>query len=488
MREIFAPMRWDLAGFALSRAHATALLAFAAGTAWPAEVSVGLCVAMLLSAAACALIVALSPCCSYRRRNVGPWAIAAAGCAGVACIAWGCCQEAWPCAILGFALSGICVGYYESVWGRRFVGMRHDRIQSYTLLITALSSLLGIVLGFAPSSLLLLIFVGMLLAGAAVLFAVGEHASHTGRANSDDHTQAGPEPMVATTESDGEQELRERHHRALVNILLCCLVYSCIYNLVVTLAYDFMPSQAASQVRFAANFVTALGLLALSAFMRPLSSVGVLRLVLPVTAVGFVFYLILPQSWGWAALTVSGIGRKLFDILTWVLVAQAVGAHSLQPDRYFGFLIAGKNMGYLMGLLLATVTLRYDPGVIQVVTVVPILLLALIVLFVWVFPERVIEQLFCAIAAPNKADSMGADLEKGVAAVAKGCGCTPRETEVLGLLARGRTQAVIAKRLGISPGTAHSHIVHVYQKLGVGKQQELIEKVESAGHQEEDAK
>ena len=131
-------MRWDLAGFALSRAHATALLAFAAGTAWPAEVSVGLCVAMLLSAAACALIVAMSPCRSYRRRDVGPWAIAAAGCAGVACIAWGCCQEAWPCAILGFALSGICVGYYESVWGRRFVGMRHDRIQSYTLLITAL--------------------------------------------------------------------------------------------------------------------------------------------------------------------------------------------------------------------------------------------------------------------------------------------------------------------------------------------------------------
>ena len=172
-------MRWDLAGFALSRAHATALLAFAAGTAWPAEVSVGLCVAMLLSAAACALIVALSPCCSYRRRNVGPWAIAAAGCAGVACIAWGCCQEAWPCAIRGFALSGICVGYYESVWGRRFVGMRHDRIQSYTLLTTALSSLLGIGLGFAPSSLLLLIFVGMLLAGAAVLFAVGEHSSHT---------------------------------------------------------------------------------------------------------------------------------------------------------------------------------------------------------------------------------------------------------------------------------------------------------------------
>ena len=48
LREIFAPMRWDLAGFALSRAHATALLAFAAGAAWPAEVSVGLCVSMLL--------------------------------------------------------------------------------------------------------------------------------------------------------------------------------------------------------------------------------------------------------------------------------------------------------------------------------------------------------------------------------------------------------------------------------------------------------
>ena len=47
-------------------------------------------------------------------------------------------------------------------------------------------------------------------------------------------------------------------------------------------------------------------------------------------------------------------------------------------------------------------------------------------------------------------------------------GLTPRELEVLRLLARGASTRVIGRRLEISPKTAANHIEHIYAKLGVG--------------------
>ncbi len=44
---------------------------------------------------------------------------------------------------------------------------------------------------------------------------------------------------------------------------------------------------------------------------------------------------------------------------------------------------------------------------------------------------------------------------------------TPRELEVVQLLARGCTYARIADRLGISEGTVTSHIKNLYRKLDV---------------------
>ena len=45
-------------------------------------------------------------------------------------------------------------------------------------------------------------------------------------------------------------------------------------------------------------------------------------------------------------------------------------------------------------------------------------------------------------------------------------GLTPREVEVLRLLARGLSNKEIAQRLFISPKTAGSHVEHIYSKVG----------------------
>jgi HD-GYP domain-containing protein (c-di-GMP phosphodiesterase class II) len=45
-------------------------------------------------------------------------------------------------------------------------------------------------------------------------------------------------------------------------------------------------------------------------------------------------------------------------------------------------------------------------------------------------------------------------------------GLTPREIEVLALIARGHTIAQVARALGIKPKTAGNHIEHIYSKIG----------------------
>ena len=54
-----------------------------------------------------------------------------------------------------------------------------------------------------------------------------------------------------------------------------------------------------------------------------------------------------------------------------------------------------------------------------------------------------------------------------------------KETEVLFLLAKGRNSAAIQEALYISAGTANTHMRHIYRKLDVHSQHELIELVES---------
>lgn len=47
------------------------------------------------------------------------------------------------------------------------------------------------------------------------------------------------------------------------------------------------------------------------------------------------------------------------------------------------------------------------------------------------------------------------------------CGLTPREVEVLALMARGLSNKRIAQELSLSARTVGSHVEHVYTKIGV---------------------
>jgi DNA-binding NarL/FixJ family response regulator len=66
--------------------------------------------------------------------------------------------------------------------------------------------------------------------------------------------------------------------------------------------------------------------------------------------------------------------------------------------------------------------------------------------------------------------------QKGVAAPANEAGLSPREQEILELLAQGYLYKEIADRLGIAFDTVQWHIRHIYQKLHVRSRSQAIAK------------
>lgn len=71
-----------------------------------------------------------------------------------------------------------------------------------------------------------------------------------------------------------------------------------------------------------------------------------------------------------------------------------------------------------------------------------------------------------------------APFKERCAKLARDCGLTPRETEVLFLLAKGRSAARIQEELVISRGTVTTHLQHIYRKVDVHSKQELLDAIE----------
>ena len=82
-----------------------------------------------------------------------------------------------------------------------------------------------------------------------------------------------------------------------------------------------------------------------------------------------------------------------------------------------------------------------------------------------------------AALPPEPEPESEASLDDRCSDLAASYGLTPREREVLKVLARGYDVARIQEELGVSEGTALTHKRHIYQKLGVHSRVELLDKV-----------
>lgn len=68
-----------------------------------------------------------------------------------------------------------------------------------------------------------------------------------------------------------------------------------------------------------------------------------------------------------------------------------------------------------------------------------------------------------------------AEFRRNEAAI-RSLGLTPRECEILALLASGQSNKEMARTLGVSPNTVKTHVARIYDKLAVDKRMHAVEK------------
>ncbi|OUO92140.1 hypothetical protein B5F40_02090 [Gordonibacter sp. An230] len=88
-------------------------------------------------------------------------------------------------------------------------------------------------------------------------------------------------------------------------------------------------------------------------------------------------------------------------------------------------------------------------------------------------PQRNLRPLSAAKTASTRPETSRIDLL--CSQLSQENGLSARETEILGYLARGRSQPYIREELMLSKNTVATHVKHLYQKLNVHSRQELLD-------------
>lgn len=479
-KNLFTEFDWNLMGFGLCRAWITLLFSLSVPALLATTISIRLL--LLLPGAAFCLLLLPAPKLLLSRQ-IRTFALILSGVLsllGLLGVYVGAAYNLVIIAAFAMALLSISAALMQVLWGEKVSLLPERKIDFYTVSAFLLAAGLGVLMQAITDETVRWIFQIVLPVASWTLLYRGFNQGEWGH--------------VALTESIDSSNIQTvtasatpiPFGRFCISILVFVLIFNAISPV-------FSTAENPFPVRTTANLVVTLGLFLLvlkhgSVNLTNLYTLSFIILLGSVLAMLFV-----PQSFLFIPTFFAAAGYKLFDILFWCLLITM--AHRLLNKNWhilglgmaanFGGMGLGSALGDLTSFLQSTVTLG-DTFIIC--TFVFILAITIVV----ILPEQMLAQLIPRRQTkPTEKDSHALEIlntsadpyqQTSILALEERCKqtaakrqLTRRESEVLLLLAQGRTQSVIAKKLGISEGTVHTHILHVYQKLDVHSQQELIE-------------
>lgn len=176
------------------------------------------------------------------------------------------------------------------------------------------------------------------------------------------------------------------------------------------------------------------------------------------------------------------IGQRLSLITGFLLIAALCKRNAYNTVAVVSWGIALTMIGSICGRLISSYVVSVD-GQPQFFTVTFTLYMAVIgySLLMYMRPGFM-DTIRAIVQPPTSLDvpKTPTNLEDVCSMLATSYGLTQREAAVLELLARGKNASAIQDELVISYNTAKTHIRHIYTKLDVHTQQELIARVEQA--------
>ena len=399
-----------------------------------------------------------------------------------------------PLMVIGFVVGGLGAGPLQVLWGDRF--SRHATVFS-TFASPAAAIVTALVAGMSSDHTSLIGFAVIpLLSFGLLLF----EANRTGLSWSDLAQKRKASPVEAAAETDG---LRDAPHAdedgepgtkfGVGKLMFSIMTFSFLCRL-----FDAIPSHEdpfsfiGGSAIFALIVVGVVFLIIVAKLRDRFNATLTYRLSLPIMVAGFVAIALFFDTHAAISILLINVGYEFFDILTWILFVDVSRRRNENALHIFGlgvaFMFAGMGVGTLAGKACDALIASGD---VQISVVAMLATLCLVVVAFMVLPEGVVSQLQQTMRTSRKdkepeqapaaapADATAGRLEQHCACVARDFGLTPRESEVIVLLAYGRTLSIIARDLQIAKGTARTHIENIYRKLDVHKQQELIDLVET---------
>lgn len=362
-----------------------------------------------------------------------------------------------PCLIATFGLS---IAWFILVWAERFGAIGGWRTFSIVLVADALSAIMQYVCVQVMGSMSLLVTTALLPLLAALLLRFAPHRETEQKLKKKSPTFAWSWVIVLAVAAFGVMYFMLRsvlYVHELTFISSAIVPAGSLCALTVLFGFSvFLPHGE----RFAPAFIP--GSIAIATLM-------------------FVFAMVLTPFLRadalWSVLVV--MGNRFGFIALIVGLAELSYRRGVLPISVYGVGFSALYAGYAVGGFAGVYLAKYAESVTGLLIGCSILSLLCIGLsFAWMFRERMGGG--SGTAPDEKAEPASFDgfFDAAIEQVKKDFELSPRETEVLALMARGRTGPYISETLFISTNTTKKHVQHIYRKLDIHSNQEAIDLVE----------
>lgn len=368
-------------------------------------------------------------------------------------------------AMFGAVIGGMCSMLLYVCWSARLSRLSGEEVAVYVAFGMALAGGILLVVNAVPNSaIFFLVGLGVLLAGPFMGgLSLGEEAPCDARS------------AQGSLAIEGKWGMRDLFSRTNVAALAIPFAY---HFAVMTFVETSLFNRDVEGV-----LVALLSLLIV--FCKPrLGASAMLKSCLPAIVASYLLVLALPSMSSTFAI-ISGSGLKLAEIFIWVAIINSARFDAAKGpvNMLVGVscMFAGRGLAFVLSEALAMSPWN-QPAVAAYVLVV-----FLILVYLFSFSEDFAVAFHAGGRDPvhafeknNNKQRTNGTLDRGrvLDEIARKYSLTVRERDVLGYLSQGRNRAYIAEALGISEGTVHVHATHLYQKLGIHGQQELITFVE----------
>lgn len=173
---------------------------------------------------------------------------------------------------------------------------------------------------------------------------------------------------------------------------------------------------------------------------------------------------------------ITNFGAFLFKIMVMVIAFNYCQRFRTAPILVFALTRMTFSLDLLLGFALFHLYKILSPFIPDLLGILSVILGVLVIAtYLFVFNEKRAAPVFVKVEAEDEKKGTLSDRCDFLANVGK---LSKRESEVLRLIAKGRSTPRIQKELHLSVNTVNTHISHIYQKLNVHSRQELLDLIE----------